>query len=267
VTTGSTLYAAENPVYVNNKLNCDGSPSSSVELIDITTGAEGATRSPVCFDHPTLFDALDAKGVSYRYYAYLKGGLWNAPDAIYHIRFGTDWSHVVTPSTAIFNDISAGTFPAVSWVIPSALASDHATRTDGSGPSWVASIVNAVGQSSYWKSTAIFVLWDDWGGWYDHVAPQQYNPFELGFRVPLIVISPYAKRGYVSHVQHEFGSILRYIEETFGLQSLGYTDVRADDLADCFNYLQTPAKFKPFAAKYSESYFLRLPPSKVPLDY
>ncbi len=85
-------------------------------------------------------------------------------------------------------------------------------------------MVNVIGSSKYWNNTVIFVTWDDWGGWYDHVQPQIYNPYELGFRVPLIVISPYAKPGYVSHVHHEFGSILKFVEEQFGLGSLGYTD-------------------------------------------
>ncbi len=120
----------------------------------------------------------------------------------------------------------------------------------------MASIVNAVGQSPYWQNTAIFITWDDWGGWFDHVQPQIYNSYELGFRVPLIVVSPYAKPGYVSHVQHEYGSILKYIEETFGLPSLGYTDARADDLADCFNYGQTPTPFQVITADRRAQYFL-----------
>ncbi|HLI95659.1 MAG TPA: alkaline phosphatase family protein [Candidatus Baltobacteraceae bacterium] len=267
VSAGSDMYDAENPDYATNMLDCDGSPNSTVELINLASGVEGGTQSLVCFDHPTLFDSLDAKSVSYTYYAYTQGGLWNAPDAIRHIRFGTDWSHVVIPNTTIFNDISAGRLSSVSWVIPTTPASDHAGSTDGSGPSWVASVVNAVGNSQYWNSTVIFVLWDDWGGWYDHVAPQRYNGYELGFRVPLIVISPYAKRGYVSHVQHEFGSILRYTEELFDLQSLGNTDARADDLSDCFDYSQAPTKFQPFVAKHNANYFLHLPSSNIPLDY
>jgi phospholipase C len=266
VATGSSLYAAENPDYATNTLNCDGSPSSSVLLIDITSGAEGARQQP-CFDHPTLFDLLDAKSVSYTYYTSVRGGLWNAPDAVRRIRLGSDWTHVVMPNTAILDDVSRGTLPNVSWVIPTAAASDHAAATDGSGPSWVASVVNAIGNSQYWNSTVIFILWDDWGGWYDHVAPERFNTYELGFRVPLIVISPYAKRGYVSHAQHEFGSILRYTEELFGLPSLGYTDARADDLGDCFDYTQSPSKFQPFVARYSAPYFKHLPPSNVPLDY
>jgi phospholipase C len=80
------------------------------------------------------------------------------------------------------------------------------------------------------------------------------------------VISPYAKRGYVSHVQHDFGSILRFTEEQFGLRPLGYADTRADDLADCFSYTQTPGPFSLIKAPENAAYFLSLPQSNVPVD-
>ncbi len=240
--TGSRYLAAESPIYRDGlDGNCDGSPRSRVTMID-PAGNENVSMWP-CFDHQTLFDRLDAESVSWRYYEALPNGFWSAPDALAHIRRGPDWANAVSPATTILSDISAARLPAVSWVIPSVAASDHSLGSDGSGPAWVASIVNAVGSSPYWNSTAIFVTWDDWGGWYDHVAPVMYNSNELGFRVPLIVVSPYAKLGYVSHVQHEFGSVLRFTEETFGLTPLGYTDTRADDFADCFNFGQTPSPF------------------------
>ncbi len=118
-------------------------------------------------------------------------------------------------------------------------------QNDGSGPSWVASIV-----------TVILVTWDDWGGWYDYVAPNIHNSYEYGFRVPLIVISPYAKTGYASHVTHDFGSLLRFTEATFRLPTLGYADSRADDLSDCFDFSRTAVSFEPFAAKFDAVYFL-----------
>lgn len=263
---GSVLYAAENPKYANNNPgNCDGDPATTVELIDINTGAEDQTSKP-CFDHSTLFDTLDAHGVTFKYYTPSSGGLWVGPDAISHIRSGALWSHVVLSNTAIFTDISSGNLPAVSWVIPTTEASDHAMVNNGSGPDWVANVVNAVGSSPYWKNTAIFIAWDDWGGWYDHVAPPQYNAYELGFRVPLIVVSPYARPAYVSHEQHEFGSILHFIEENFSVPSLGYTDARADDLTDCFNFSQTPLAFHTIQTQRSKQYFITRPRSNVPID-
>lgn len=95
-------------------------------------------------------------------------------------------------------------------MIPDFQNSDHPLAASNTGPSWVTSVVNAIGATPYWNSTAVFVTWDDWGGWYDSVTPPQIDRMGLGFRVPLIVVSPYSKHGYVSHAQHEFGSILRF---------------------------------------------------------
>ena len=109
--------------------------------------------------------------------------------------------------------------PAVSWITPTCANSDHAGCDSDTGPKWVASLVNAIGESPYWKSSAIFVFWDDPGGWYDHVRRSKLDYDGLGFRVPLLVISPYAKKGFVSHVSYEHGSLLRFVEDRFGLQS------------------------------------------------
>ena len=169
-------------------------------------------------------------------------------DAVRHIRFGPDWQRdTVTPSTQILNDIADGNLAAVSWVNSAADASDHPQLNDGRGPSWVASIVNAVGQSSYYDNTAVLVTWDDWGGWYDHVVPQEYGVLGTGFRVPLLVVSKWSKHGYVSTNTHEFGSILRFIEDVYGLPTLGTRDAVSDDLTDCFDFSQTPPPFKPIA--------------------
>ncbi len=109
------------------------------------------------------------------------------------------------------------------------------------GPKWVASVVNAIGKSKYWKSTAIFVFWDEWGGWYDHVPPVYEDYDGLGFRVPMLIISPYAKQNYVSHVQYEHGSMLRFAEDEFGLPQMAASDTRANSpAADAFDFTQKP---------------------------
>ena len=253
---GSNLLASENPSVPSGGLlsGCASTAGVTVALID-PSGSENHSLFP-CFEHPTLMDSLDAAHLTWKYYAPTPNGLWVGPDAISHLRNGPGWNNVSSPNTNIFNDISTGNLSSVSWVIPTGLASDHARGTDGTGPSWVASVVNAIGNSPYWNSTAIFVTWDDWGGWYDHVTPPVRGSYELGFRVPLIVVSPYAKPGYVSHVQHDWGSILHFAETTFGLPSLGYADAQADDLGDCFNYTQTPITFQSIASRYGASYFL-----------
>jgi phospholipase C len=238
---GYSDWAAENP----NKIpwGCDGGAKESVRVVDPSSGKENASVRP-CFDTSqiplTLADELDAANLSWRYYAPQEkaptnyGRNWSAFDAIASVRYGPDWSNVINPETQVLTDIAAGNLANVTWVVPSAANSDHDGFDKKTGPSWVASIVNAISTSQFWPSTTILVIWDDWGGWYDHVPPQQLDALGLGFRVPLIAISPRAKTNYVSHVQYESASILAYIEHQFGLAPMAAADSRAGDLSDMF---------------------------------
>jgi phospholipase C len=291
-TAPSNTFVAENPTGFPTAQDDTGCTAPPIELVSVIN-AQGneATKMYPCTDHPTLTDQLNAKNVSWRYYTPTAGSLWTAPNAIQHMCgpnatppnatscVGSDWvNHVVLYTTQnpapILTDISSNQLPAVSWVIPSGKNSDHAGGIHQTGgPSWVASIVNAIGNSPYWANTAIVVTWDDWGGWYDHVPPQVVSDghswgsgYVYGFRVPLIVISPWAKPAYISHVNHDFGSILNLIEETFGLASLGYADAYADDLSDCFNFNQTPLNFKTISAPLSAEYFLHDTSPMTPPD-
>ena len=264
---GSALRASEEPRTPSGKFTggCDSPRGSLVQVID-DKGQENQSVYP-CFNRTSLMGLINETSITWRYYqARNSAGPWHAPDAVRPIRDSGSFNDVEAPSAQILTDVANGHLANVVWVTPTARASDHAGITDGSGPSWVASVVNAIGESPYWNSTAIFVLWDDWGGWYDHVPPTIYNSFELGFRVPLIVISPYAKRGYVSHRAHELGSILKFTEKTFGLPSLGTTDVRSDDLMDCFDFNAAPHRFEHVPSDHSAQYFLRLPVSNQSPD-
>ena len=211
---------------------------------------------------------MNAQGMSWRYYSpalLTSGGIWNTPDSFSPLRYGVYWSrNVVSPETQVLADIQNGQLAQVTWVVPSGMNSDHPGSYSKTGPSWVASIVDAIGASQFWGSTAIFVTWDDWGGWYDHVPPPQLDDMGLSFRVPLLVISPYARHGYVSHVQHEFGSILHFTEENFGMPSLNESDARADDLSDCFDFSQTPAPFLRVRAPIGAHWFLTQPSNTAP---
>ena len=214
----------------------------------------------------TIANELDAAGVTWRYYVQPpKVNSWwlNAFDAVKSIRNGPDWkSDISSPDTNVLSDIASNDLQSVSWVMPHGGASDHPGSGSGNcGPNWVASIVNAVGQSQYWDSTAIVVMWDEWGGWYDHVKPPQLKDpvtgaYEgLGFRIPMLIVSPYAKAGYISHKRHEIASTLHFIEQTFNLPFLGATsspavklaDQRADAFDDSFDFTQTPITFQPIA--------------------
>jgi len=282
-TATSNTFAAENPT--NNDAGCAAVSSATVWLID--PGGDYSNSMYPCFEHATLTDELNAQQISWRYYGVegafgsAFGSLWNAPNSIQHMCgpnaappnatecTGSDWVNNVVLQTAqnpapILTDISNGQLQAVSWVIPSGANSDHASVTTSTGgPSWVAAIVNAIGNSSYWSNTAIIITWDDWGGLYDHVPPPVVDDgkswgsgYVYGFRVPLIVVSPYAKPAYISHVTHDFGSILHFIESTFNLPSLGYADAYADDLSDCFDFNQPPLQFQTITAPLNAGHFL-----------
>lgn len=219
----------------------------------------------------TMAQTLDAAKVSWKYYAPAldsQGGeQWSAFDSIDQVRYGSDWKNVISPETTVLTDVASGALPSVSWVIPDWANSDHSGSLSATGPSWVASVVNAVGKSKYWNSTAIVVLWDDWGAWYDHVPPPQLDFVGLGIRVPCIIISPYARAHYVSHTQYEFASVLKFVEQTFGLSSLGTSDVRANSILDSFNFLQEPRKFVSISSPYSQVRFIKEKPSlKAPDD-
>ena len=273
-TAGSTLFAAEN-MFNGGIAGCIAPPTQTVSMIDATGSETNVPPQYPCFEHATLTDLLQTNGVTWRYYTPSAGSIWTAPDAIAHICqektingmrlcTGPDWTNsVIIPQSNVLTDIANGQLAQVTWIIPDGLQSDHADSNDGSGPSWVSSIVNALGNSPYWANTAIIITWDDWGGWYDHVAPKVINDgvswgsgYVYGFRVPLIVVSPYAKAAYISHVNHDFGSILKFIESTFKLPSLGYADAPADDLSDCFNLTHTPLTFHVIPAALKAAYFI-----------
>ncbi len=258
---------------------CDAKPNTKTTLITASNKvlvAKGPFPCSNAFPDPsygyaTLRDLLDARGLSWKYYVpklgVNYGNLLDAFDVIAPVRYGSEWGvNVVWLQTTILNDISAGSLAAVTWVIPSEPDSDHPGEKVDHGPAWVASVVNAIGESPFWDSTAIIVVWDDWGGLYDNLAPPQYHFGELGFRVPALVISPYAKAGYISTKTYEFGSILRYIEKNWNLGSLGTSDARANSLIDCFDYNQQPIQFQPITSELGKSYFLHERPSLRPPD-
>ncbi len=237
---------------------CDGGPSDQVYTV--TKERTLGPTQEACFDYKTLGDELDAASLTWRFYTSSisgDGGEWSGYQAIHHIRYGKDWANVLNPQKKFITDVGAGTLANVTWITPLCSDSDHVNCGGGFGPSWVTSLVNAVGQSQFWNSTAIFVMWDDWGGLYDHVPPKHLDDDGLGFRVPLLVISPYAKKDHVSHVPYETGSILRFAEDVFGLGQLAHADARANSPAlDCFDFSKPPRAFVPIQAPKNRSFFM-----------
>jgi phospholipase C len=262
---GQSGNVAENPT--GSVWGCDADPSSTAALI----GPNGTELPGVfpCFDYQTIADLLDRKGITWRYYAPGSGDSFfvlSAYQAIRHIRFGKDWKdNVITPPARVLTDIQHGELAQVTWIVPDWSHSDH-PGSGSEGPDWVASVVNAIGASPFWNSTAIFISWDDWGGWYDHVDPPKMDAMGPGFRVPLLVVSPYARHGYVSHHFHEASGFIAFIEYNFDLGTLGARDAGADAFADCFNYKQTPPPYSAIKTTVTVDQLLREKPSGPPDD-
>jgi phospholipase C len=269
------IFAAE-----NRANGCTAPAGAKVALITPTT--KESTSTFPCFEHQTMGELLNSANKTWKYYTPNSGSLWTAPNAIQHICVptptttttgkctGAMWiAHLDLNPKDFLIDIANCQLPNVSWVIPTMANSDHAP-TAGGGPSWVGSIVNAIGQSacknadgsSYWNSTAIIITWDDWGGWYDHVPatilPGIQGDYQYGFRVPLIVVSKFSPH-ILDNSQHDFGSILRFMEGNFGIPegALNFSDARAkDDLSVFFQPSPLPAKFSPIRTKLSVRHFI-----------
>ncbi|HYM74516.1 MAG TPA: alkaline phosphatase family protein [Candidatus Dormibacteraeota bacterium] len=286
-------FAAEN-VAPDIKGTVAGCIALQTTTVSVITTAGETTKIYPCFEHETLSDLLDSAGISWKYYTGGTGSIWTAPNAINHICqpsqpyggscTGPDWVKNVVPNNPkqVLSDISKCSLPAVSWVIPSQANSDHPQYNTGGGPSWVASIVNQIGNNKkcangelYWDNTAILITWDDWGGWYDHEPPTFLAPpqgdYQYGFRVPLLVVSAYTSAAYVDNTRYDFGSVLRFIEQNFGIAegALNFADARSTtNLTAFFSLTQPPRVFTTIPSPLDANYFINDPtPFGDPDDY
>jgi phospholipase C len=270
--SGYPLAFSENPPLTSG--TCAAS-NALVTRIDMTSPYPGVEANPAapCADYLTVLDLLDAAGVSWKYYAPSANGIWTAPLAVKHIFQSQDAQKVVVPETAILSDIANNVLPQVSYVVPGAAFSDHPEPgATGRGPDWVGVVANAIGtNAAYWGNTTLIVVWDDWGGWYDHYAPvhpSPGDPYEYGFRVPMIVVSAYVVPHQVDHSVRSAASILSFIESTFALRSLGTLDARSDDLSGMFDFTQLPNAYVPVNTHgWTSSIVRRLAPDRTPPDW
>jgi phospholipase C len=291
------------------KINAAGQESTFT--INYALGNEVCVKQT---DRITMRDLLEGAGIGWKYYSTKGAGndqggsIWTAPNAIKSICVpdinnmnctGTEWTdHVDLTPSDILSDLGAGgsacqvngvdKLQGVSWVIPDGGNSDHPGGSKG-GPDWVASIVNALGQSpcsdnvngqtlTYWQDTAVVLTWDDWGGWYDHapptILPTPEGGYQLGFRVPMVFVSAYTPLHYINNKNHDFGTILRFIEHNFALGegTLGFADNRGslplNDLGGFYNLSNTPRVFSPIpAAKTALDFINDKTPPTDPDDY
>ena len=277
-------FAAENMGGKGTNAGCIATSTRFVQLIDSKGAETSANRVFPCFDHDTVPDLLQPRNITWRYYTPSAGSIWTAPNAIQHICMasgptclGKDWqANVDLNPKHVLTDIAACNLRQVTWVVPSGQNSDHAATNTGGGPAWVASIVNALGNSwtasnrkcDYWgnnsnDATAIFIVWDDWGGWYDHKAPvtlaAPQGAYQLGFRVPLIVVSAYTPQQTVDNTRHDFGSLVRFIEHNFSIPegALTFADARSStDLTGFFDLTKPARTFSVAPAAVPASFFL-----------
>lgn len=239
-TVGAQSNGAINNPTSGGVWGCDSPPTATVQVMD----DDGSlSRAYPCFDFQTLADELEAKGLSWKYYAPGQGQsgyIWSALDAISHIRLSDLWVQHVVPTTDFVNDAINGTLPAVSWVVVGSGQSEHPNASVCVGENWTVQQINAVMQGPDWTSTAIFLTWDDFGGFYDHVAPPSVDNFGFGPRVPFLIISPWARPGFIDHTTLEFSSVLKLVEERFGLDPLTARDAQSNDLIEAFDFRQDP---------------------------
>ena len=266
---------------------CVADASSTVQLIDAFGLEDPLNVMFPCFEHKTIPDLLEPLGIGWKYYAPGPNGIWTAPNAIQHICqpiagecTGPDWVNSVDLKSAdVLTDIAKCSLAQVVWVNPTGDNSDHARDNTGGGPAWVASIVNAIGNSwtasgnkcDYWgnktnDSTAIFITWDDWGGWYDHeppaILPFPEGGYQLGLRVPLMVVSAYTPKRMIVNHRYDFGSVVRYIEHNFGIAegALTFSDARStSDLSAFFKLTQSPRTFQTIASPRDAWFFIHDP--------
>lgn len=193
-----------------------------------------------CYDFLTLGDLLSAAGVSWKSYAPANIA-YNAYNAINHIfNNSTVWNATYAPDTQFVSDVAKGQLPSVSWLVTLG-GNEHPPISTCLGQNWAVQQINAVMNSTqYWvnEPTLIVMTWDDFGGFYDHVPPPYEDIYGLGPRAPLLLISPFSKPGHVTHTLLESASVLKFIEERWGLPSLGQRDLIANDLSDTFNFSQ-----------------------------
>jgi phospholipase C len=210
-------------------------------LVAGTSGGIQDDNVPATLPFPPIFEQLDQKAISWKVYGFTQ---WYERFAYVQKTPGT--KSKFGPSGAFPKDVAGATLPEVSWVIGAPGGTEHPPQNVQLGQDSVADdIVNAVGRSPYWDSTAVFLTWDDFGGFYDHVAPPVVDAFGYGFRVPCIVVSPYARSGFIDSVVNDHTSILRFVEDRYQLSPLSARDGAANGMAEAFDFAQPGRPFVP----------------------
>jgi phospholipase C len=219
-----------------------GCTSPSGTLVQTYSRGKYKNVAP-CFTMTTLANEADRAGVSWSYYAPVPGQfgfIWSSFDAIKNVRFQpTEWHHV-HPVTQFDQDVADDKLPALSWLTPNLVDSDHPPKSICVGQDWTVQTIDDIEASPEWKHTVIILTWDDFGGFYDHVAPPKVGPYMLGPRVPLIVVSPFTRAHLVDHTQYDFRSIVKFVEQTFHLPHKIAYDRSVNSIGNMVDTRQAP---------------------------
>jgi phospholipase C len=211
---------------------------AAIRRVDIDGIVQYWEHVRACFDFEVLPDQLEKEGISWHYYAD-EGSWMNALLAIEHMYNSKHWMTDITPEEQFTEDIANENLDRVTWVVPGPGVNEHPGGPSVCvGENWTVDVVNQLMRSKYWKDMAIFMTWDDFGGFYDHVPPPQYDIMGLGPRVPMLIVSPYAKEGFVDKTVYEFSSVLKFIETVYDLEPMTQRDARASNMLNAFDFDQ-----------------------------
>jgi phospholipase C len=229
-----------------------------------------------CFTFPTVGEQLSHRDIDWAFYSAVPGQVgyfWNAYNGVSQVFHSDMWHEHMRPVDNIVADIKANKLPAVTWVTPRFELSDHPPGSTAFSHNWITDIVNAVMSSDMWKHSVIFLTWDEWGGFYDQVLPPAIDQVGLGFRVPLLTISPYARRGLIDTERGEFSTPLRFIADNWGLPYLTPRIAKTHNMEHLFDFSSPPRPPQPSpkrATTYGSpwvypTHFSGWPPGTVPV--
>ena len=209
----------------------------------LVAGTAGGLRDdtvPPTLRFPPIFQSLDQAKVSWKVYGFTK---WY--ESFEYVQKTPGASAKFATGATFARDLAQGALAGVSWIIGAPGGTEHPPEDIQTGEASVANdIVNPLGASPYWNSLALFVTWDDYGGFYDHVAPPVVDSEGYGFRVPCLIISPYARPGFLDGATNDHTSILRFVQNRYGLAPLSTRDAAANDLSEAFDLASPPRAFR-----------------------
>ena len=250
---GTSGGAIDNPENIKTSTTADGKMFKSWgcdavgdDVFVLTLDRRGLlAKHDSCFDFRTVGEQLTHGGIDWAFYSAAPGTpgyFWNAYNGVGQV-FHTDMWHEHTRDVAtVIDDVKAGSLPPVTWVTPRFELSDHPPGSSAFTHNWASDVVEAIMKSDMWEHTVIFLTWDEWGGFYDHVPPVPVDHVGLGFRVPLLTISPYTVRGTIDDEVGEFSTPLRFIADNWGLPYLTDRIAKTHNFEHVFDFQSAPRK-------------------------